>query len=155
MTTTKQFICPKCQTDQTHNVGVRKSWSKRLKQEVTRHNSYCRTCQNACQRKNYNTPSGKEKRRTWNKKTRSEIKELVTSIKVERGCSIKDSHGCNGIKVGASALDFHHRDPTKKKFLVSEQLRMGGKERILNEISKCEVVCANCHRIIHSDKETT
>ena len=44
-------------------------------------------------------------------------------------------------------LEFDHLDPIEKKMNVSQLLRTSGWEIIENEIEKCEVVCANCHRI--------
>jgi hypothetical protein len=50
-----------------------------------------------------------------------------------------------------ACLDFHHRDATSKDFSVGSIKEHGwGKERVLNEIQKCMVVCANCHRKIHA-----
>lgn len=47
-------------------------------------------------------------------------------------------------------LVFHHMDPTQKDFLVSQMIYLGyGKSRILEEITKCLVLCANCHRKLH------
>lgn len=45
-----------------------------------------------------------------------------------------------------AALDFHHlRD---KKFNVGDGVRLGYSiERIKKEIEKCEILCANCHRV--------
>jgi hypothetical protein len=49
-----------------------------------------------------------------------------------------------------ATLDFHHRDPNEKDFLLSSAARNGwGKERILREIEKCDVICSNCHRKEH------
>jgi len=44
-------------------------------------------------------------------------------------------------------LEFDHRDPSLKSFNISDapQKRLGLK-RVLEEINKCDVVCANCHR---------
>ena len=49
-----------------------------------------------------------------------------------------------------ATLQFHHRNPQEKEFAISTY-RMGkwSKERILNEIAKCEVICANCHAKEH------
>jgi hypothetical protein len=47
-------------------------------------------------------------------------------------------------------LDFHHKDPKKKDKAVAKLLGFKNKERLLNEIKKCIVVCANCHRKIHA-----
>jgi ferric-dicitrate binding protein FerR (iron transport regulator) len=43
-------------------------------------------------------------------------------------------------------MDFDHRDPSTK---VTNLNRMWAfkRERILAEIAKCDVVCANCHRL--------
>ena len=46
-------------------------------------------------------------------------------------------------------LDFHHKDEEDKKFDISTAIRQGtGVATILEEIAKCDCVCANCHRII-------
>lgn len=48
------------------------------------------------------------------------------------------------------ALDFHHIDPTEKDRSISRMVyNKVSKEKILLEISKCKVLCANCHRILH------
>ena len=48
------------------------------------------------------------------------------------------------------ALDFHHLNPTEKEFSFGG-LRASCKswEKITNELKKCILVCANCHREIH------
>lgn len=55
----------------------------------------------------------------------------------------------------APALDFHHEGESKNE-AVSKMINDGyGKERIMEEIEKCEVLCANCHRVRHhSDRPT-
>ena len=47
-------------------------------------------------------------------------------------------------------LDWHHKNPTEKKFEINSG-NIGGrnKKTILAEIKKCIVLCANCHRIEH------
>ena len=47
----------------------------------------------------------------------------------------------------SEALEFHHRDPSQKELDLATAIRYGWKiERILLEIDKCDVLCANCHR---------
>ena len=44
-------------------------------------------------------------------------------------------------------LEFDHRDPEEKSFNVANMVRAWSWKNILKEIEKCDVVCANCHRI--------
>lgn len=46
----------------------------------------------------------------------------------------------------ASVFDYDHRDPTQKFKNVS-RLRYAPLEVFLAELSKCDLVCANCHRL--------
>lgn len=44
-------------------------------------------------------------------------------------------------------LEFDHRDKNEKEIDVSKTIRQGySLDRIIKEISKCDVRCANCHR---------
>lgn len=45
--------------------------------------------------------------------------------------------------------NFHHRDPSTKEFQW-QKLRLQSIETILRELSKCDLVCANCHTEGHS-----
>jgi hypothetical protein len=48
-------------------------------------------------------------------------------------------------------LDFHHREFEEKVFGISEGVKSGySEEKIIKEISKCDVLCANCHRKKHA-----
>src|SRR6266446_5150323 len=54
---------------------------------------------------------------------------------------------CGGCFAGHQ-MDFDHRDPTHKKFnLCSSRAALKRREQILAEAAKCDVVCANCHRL--------
>ncbi|MCU1376008.1 MAG: hypothetical protein JWO68_3294 [Actinomycetia bacterium] len=43
-------------------------------------------------------------------------------------------------------MDFDHVGD-EKSALVSKLVNFGATQRLLDEMAKCEVVCANCHRI--------
>ena len=45
-------------------------------------------------------------------------------------------------------LDFHHRDSGEKLGTIG-QSRYWSRAKLLEEIQKCDVVCANCHRWLH------
>jgi hypothetical protein len=45
-------------------------------------------------------------------------------------------------------MDFDHREPAQKSFrLTSGTGMLTSPERLAEEIAKCDVICANCHRI--------
>jgi hypothetical protein len=50
------------------------------------------------------------------------------------------------------AMDFDHRDPDMKRYTVSRMIGRAGTERILAEVAKCDIVCANCHRFRTFDR---
>ena len=53
------------------------------------------------------------------------------------------------------ALDFHHIDPHGKRLGVSRMVnRRYNIDKIMKEIDGCIVLCANCHRKVHSGKLT-
>lgn len=46
------------------------------------------------------------------------------------------------------ALDFHHLDPSEKDFTVGDRdFRL---DQCVEEIKKCVMLCANCHREVHA-----
>ena len=48
---------------------------------------------------------------------------------------------------------FHHRDPATKKGEVSTMIVDGvGWERVLEEIDKCDILCHNCHAVLHDEE---
>lgn len=51
------------------------------------------------------------------------------------------------------ALDFHHLDPASKTLAVSQLIARASWQAVLDEIDRCEVVCANCHRILHHEED--
>ena len=45
-------------------------------------------------------------------------------------------------------MDFDHREPAAKEFnLASSRAMLISRERLLLEVAKCEIVCANCHAV--------
>lgn len=57
---------------------------------------------------------------------------------------------CCGYNNCNNALDFHHIDPKKKKFNISDPGRYKITQEVLDELDKCILVCSNCHREIHA-----
>ncbi len=73
---------------------------------------------------------------------RHTMKAIVDAIKLELGCQ-----DC-GYNIDPIALDFDHVDITDKKYGIARMVSSGRPiDTILQEIRKCVVRCANCHRI--------
>ena len=48
-------------------------------------------------------------------------------------------------------LTFHHIDPSKKEFTISDSNKMTiAWEKILEEVDKCALLCHNCHGEVHA-----
>ena len=75
------------------------------------------------------------------KKRRINIVKTIQSYKEEKGCV---DCGFNN----PYALDFDHRDKDLKTFSIGTAVSNAWSiERIMVEVNKCDVRCANCHRI--------
>lgn len=51
-----------------------------------------------------------------------------------------------GYSNSQSALDFHHRNASEKSFCISHAKKWTFDERVKDELDKCDLLCANCHR---------
>lgn len=58
-------------------------------------------------------------------------------------CEVCGYHKC------LQALDFHHPDPDVKEFTISRNTNRAW-EALKSEVSKCQLLCANCHRETHA-----
>lgn len=68
----------------------------------------------------------------------------ISEYKQSRGC-----YRCGN--ADSRVLDFHHKIEGTKSFTIGGLRREVGSEKLIKEIKKCIVVCANCHRIIHDE----
>jgi len=80
-------------------------------------------------------PSEKRRMARWN-----EDSALLASL---RNVPCAD---CGG-RFPACAMDFDHRDPAMKVAPVSRLVGRATHAQILAEAAKCDIVCANCHRL--------
>jgi hypothetical protein len=93
--------------------------------------------------------ANKERKLEWQARRRRELKAWLAELKATKQC----------LRCAESApecLQFHHRDPTRKDFDIWRALARGwSRPRILAEIEKCDVLCANCHLIHHWTERQT
>lgn len=91
-----------------------------------------------------------------NGKTRNICKECVRNKEkehyqdcVQRLTELKQTLSCQKCHENRYyLLEFHHRDPSLKNFEISEKIKLP-LDKIQEEIEKCDVLCANCHREWH------
>ncbi len=84
----------------------------------------------------------------YKKKKRKKVREKVKEYKQLHKCKIcKESRWY--------CLDFHHKEIKSKNKRISRFVSDGASwNKVLNEINKCIIVCSNCHREIHFNKES-
>lgn len=51
-----------------------------------------------------------------------------------------------------ACFDFHHKDPSSKLFSISCDPHTRSWERVKIELDKCNLLCANCHRLVEFNK---
>ncbi|MEI7999365.1 MAG: hypothetical protein WCH62_07675 [Candidatus Omnitrophota bacterium] len=59
-------------------------------------------------------------------------------------CSACGYHKCD------DALEFHHLDRSKKDFGISSKGYARSWQKVKEELDKCLLLCANCHREEHT-----
>ena len=76
------------------------------------------------------------------RKKYQENKDIISDMKANQGC----------VKCGDTrsyVLDYHHIDPTTKEGTIARMVSnhyTSLNNETLEEIKKCVVLCANCHR---------
>jgi hypothetical protein len=121
----------------------------------------CRTCHRERSRKKYaaSGAAGRAKAAAYGREIRRRRDPKYLAARLARREKARQwlatqKFAC--IKCGesnAACLDFHHRDPKEKDFQIGYAVCTERKrQRVLMEIAKCEVLCANCHRKHHYDE---
>jgi hypothetical protein len=82
----------------------------------------------------------------WRQQERREAaRNYINDIKKRSSCK---NCGNNNYIV----LDFHHRDKNLKEITANEMVaNKYSPSRIDLELEKCDVLCSNCHRIVHHE----
>lgn len=129
-------VCTKCEKEKKLDDFAFKNKIKGT------HKAVCRTCvSNGDKQRYYSDHKAFREKRNLEVKSRRVrnmkfiINYLKTNYCVDCG---NDNFMC---------LDFDHRDKETKLSIIADLARCSSLERIQNEIDKCDVRCANCHRI--------
>ena len=107
--------------------------------------SRCTVCDTAWRADKYdeNKPSFIERNKRQYRKLRAILDEAKSGPCLDCGRSYPPY-----------VMDFDHRDPKTKVAKVSTMVYKGSESLLRAEIAKCDLVCANCHRI-RTHRETT
>lgn len=82
------------------------------------------------------------------KKIQKEASDALTELKDNQPCM-----DC-GVRYPYYVLEYDHCDPRTKEGNLKEMCS-NGKATLLREVAKCDLVCANCHRLrTHKDLPT-
>lgn len=103
------------------------------------HQTWCKTCANANRMAHYQANREHEiaRNRDWAARER----EWYNGLK-GGPCT-----GCGGT-FHYSAMQWDHRPGESKTACVASMMQMArGRKAILEEIAKCDLVCANCHAV--------
>ena len=84
---------------------------------------------------------GRTYQRSYVKGKRVKFREFIQKAKTDKGCI-----DC-GYNAHPAALDFDHLPGTEKRFTIGAFGSNYSRAALLEEMAKCEIVCANCHRI--------
>lgn len=87
----------------------------------------------------------KDKRHAYMRKWQKEAKQWFYDYKKPLSCK------CCGYNTCPDALVFHHKDHNLKKFSIAWAIgNLYPRDVIMKEISKCQVLCHNCHAELHA-----
>lgn len=129
--------CTKC------NIEKHESEFAKHNKRIDGLQSYC----NDCKKKIDATYYSKHKKIVRNRidANRKKLLDWLSTYKKSCKCSCGQSH--------PATLDFHHRDKKSKDKSIADLVQHCGLARLKKEIAKCDVLCANCHRILHYEEK--
>ncbi len=130
-------VCSKCNEEKTLS-----DFNYRNKSKGT-HQAHCRECTKVYLKKHYsdNQQYYIKKAAKHTRRYEKLAQKTIFEIKLSNPC----------VSCGESdprVLDFDHIDTTDKLDNVANMVKGGySLSRILEEVEKCQILCANCHRI--------
>jgi len=77
------------------------------------------------------------------RKRRKKVRQMAINYKGGR-CKLCGYDNCH------EALEFHHLEKSGKDFGISDRGYTRSWKKIKEELDKCILLCANCHREVHS-----
>lgn len=130
--------CNKCEVAKPEAEFHWHTKSKGIRQRV------CKVCRKIQYQSWWNEGHGKEKWKATQKVSRRarvlELRKFIQELKSSSPCT-----DCGGF-FHFSAMDFDHVRGEKYRG-ISELVSLSMRSALMEELEKCELVCANCHRV--------
>lgn len=119
-----------------------KSWSEFSPRANGKPNAYCKPCRVDYQREWLaKNPKKMRKHVAYGERRRVELRQWVEENFKSGSCA-----DC-GVDYPPYVLEFDHLNPVDKVQDVGEMVnRRFSRKKIVEEIEKCDLVCANCHK---------
>lgn len=118
-------VCHRCKVEQPLDQFYIEAEARATIRKGKKHKMPCRKCQ-----------------QRYQAERRAPRQAIADKIKMDAGCM-----DCGLKPEYAQVLEFDHRPDEEKLFHISDRMTTGTVESLLEEIAKCDIVCANCHRI--------
>jgi hypothetical protein len=103
------------------------------------HQWWCKPCRAEYAAAHYQRH--KKRRQAQNKRRQAEFFAWYTSLKAGKPCA-----DC-GLVFHPVAMHWHHLPGRKKTSDLGRLVKRGNRQQVLDEIAKCELICANCHAV--------
>ena len=134
-------------------------WQTKNDRAKSRRSRCCRECQKLLMQRKRFDPKVKEQERArtarWRERHPDKYREGYERSHAEKKRIIDEGRSGGCIKCGEDrlpCLDYHHRDGKADKVGDMARMRRFSIQRLLAEIAKCDVLCANCHRWHHHEE---
>lgn len=129
-------VCTKCKRELPFDDFRWKNKSQNLK------HSQCKECQKAQEKQHYQN----------SKERQQSVKSTAVFQKERNIMLVEQVKGCGCKKCGEKrsyVLDFHHINAEDKINVIAHMIKSSGEKTLIEELAKCDVLCANCHREFH------
>ena len=104
--------------------------------------SQCKDCEKQSEKLRYAESKNRQEKDLQTTLLQKEKNLFIVNKAKERGCQ----------KCGEKRpylMEFHHRNPDEKANTIAHMIKSSSQEKLILELNKCIVLCANCHREFH------
>lgn len=107
-----------------------------------KYQAQCKECRRAQDKEQYETnPRRREQKLASIRKHKRDLREWYNTLKQGKPCA-----DC-GQTFHFAAMQWDHMPGQTKEGAIANMAARTSKQKVLDEIAKCELVCANCHAV--------